>query len=223
MSLKSRVYLLAYNAAQFAAWSFCLWAVVKAMLIDGESASESFSRMGYAIWLAQNAAVLEVVHAAVRLVPSPVVTTAIQVASRVLLVNVVYYLPIAQAHWISQLMFGAWALVEVVRYSYYALPLASVPIPAAFTWLRYSVFLFDYPLGVSGELGTLYVALPALSALHPALFYATIATMLLYVPGLPIMYSFMLSQRRKYLGGGGDKKADKKGGAAAAARSKKAE
>jgi very-long-chain (3R)-3-hydroxyacyl-CoA dehydratase len=195
----SKLYLLAYNVAQAAAWSVCLAAVLQAALVERASAATAFARMGQLIWVAQNAAILEVVHAAARLVPSPVGTTALQVASRVLLVNVVYFLPVAQAHWISQLMFGAWALVEVVRYAYYALQLVGAPIPFAFTWLRYSIFLFDYPLGVTGELGTLYVSLDALTALHPALYYATLVIMLSYLPGLPVMYLFMLKQRRKYL------------------------
>jgi very-long-chain (3R)-3-hydroxyacyl-CoA dehydratase len=202
----SKVYLLAYNIAQAVAWSVCLAAVLQAAFVDRVPAATAFARMGYLIWVAQNAAILEVVHAAAKLVPSPVGTTALQVASRVLLVNVVYFLPVAQSHWISQLMFGAWALVEVVRYSYYALQLVGAPIPFAFTWLRYSIFLFDYPLGVSGELGTLYVSFDALAALHPALFYATIAIMLSYLPGLPIMYLFMLKQRRKYLSGDSQEK-----------------
>lgn len=118
-------------------------------------------------------------------------------------------------------MFGAWALVEVVRYSYYALQIVGIPIPYAFTWLRYSIFLFDYPLGVSGELGTLYVSLDALAAIHPALFYATIVIMLSYLPGLPVMYGFMLKQRRKYLSPDGA--ADSKKASTPKARSKKAE
>jgi very-long-chain (3R)-3-hydroxyacyl-CoA dehydratase len=129
------------------------------------------------------------VHAIVRLVPSPVGTTALQVFVAPAAGQRGLFLPVAQRTGSRKLMFGAWALVEVVRYSYYALQLVGAPIPFAFTWLRYSIFLFDYPLGVSGELGTLYVSIDALAAVHPALFYATIAIMLSYLPGLPIMYS----------------------------------
>jgi very-long-chain (3R)-3-hydroxyacyl-CoA dehydratase len=221
--MASKAYLLAYNAAQTAAWSFVLYHVVTTMLVQQGAAPTAFARMGYVVWLAQNAAALEIVHAIVRLVPSPVGTTAMQVFSRLLLVNVVYFLPVAQQHWISQVMFGAWALVEVVRYSYYATQLLGAPIPAAFTWLRYSIFLFDYPLGVSGELGTLYVSIDAIAAVHPALFYATVAIMLSYVVGLPIMYSFMLSQRRKYLGGAKGSAGATTGSAGKAARTKKVE
>lgn len=42
-----------------------------------------------------------------------IVTTALQVASRVLLVNIVAYVPVAQQHWISQWMFAAWVIIIV--------------------------------------------------------------------------------------------------------------
>jgi very-long-chain (3R)-3-hydroxyacyl-CoA dehydratase len=222
--MASKAYLLAYNAVQTVAWSFVLYHVVTTMLVQQGTASAAFARMGYVVWVAQNAAILEVVHAILRLVPSPVFTTALQVASRVCLVNVVYFLAVAQQHWVSQLMFGAWSLVEVVRYSYYVLQLLGAPIPFAVTWLRYSIFLFDYPLGCSGELGTLYVSLDAITAYNANLFYVTIAVMLSYVAGLPVMYSFMLSQRRKYLGGTKGSAAGSSGSAAVkAARTKKVE
>ena len=190
---------------------------------------------------------LEVLHSLVGLVRSPVFTTALQVASRVLLVNVVAQVPVAQAHIISVVMLSAWSLVEIVRYAFYAVNLiGSVPYPL--TWLRYvaivvivatdsififfctcvcvhrsqccsgctlalcsySIFLFDYPLGVAGELGVLYVSLEyfrtsGLWSFPPYFnaYYAMMAIMASYAWGLPTMYTFMLKQRRKALGGSG--------------------
>jgi len=144
-----------------------------------------------------------------------VATTALQVFSRVVLINLVAFVPAAQASAISQLMIGAWALVEVVRYPYYALGLVSDAMPFAFTWTRYSIFLFDYPLGVFGELGTLYTSLDFLREHVGAWgYYLTIALMCTYIWGLPKMYFFMLGQRKKYLSGAttasDKKKKDKK-------------
>jgi uncharacterized protein YhhL (DUF1145 family) len=68
--------------------------------------------MGNVLFWAQNGAILEIVHAILGIVPSPVGTTALQVMSRVVLVNLVAVSPSTQAHWISQWMYGAWALVE---------------------------------------------------------------------------------------------------------------
>jgi very-long-chain (3R)-3-hydroxyacyl-CoA dehydratase len=152
--------------------------------------------------IAQNGAILEILHALFGLVKSPLGTTALQVMSRVILISTVANVPTAQAHWISQWMIGAWALVEVVRYPYYVLGLLGVSVPFILTWIRYSIFLFDYPAGVAGELGTLYVSMPYLrERVGEWAFYATIVAMLTYLWGLPKMYMFMLSQRKKYLSG----------------------
>ena len=97
--------------------------------------------MGSAEYAGQMAAILEVVHAIVRLTPSPVATTALQVLSRVILVNVVYFIPSTQAHWISQWMFACWALIEVVRYPYYVFGILNIKIPYWLTWLRFVLFV----------------------------------------------------------------------------------
>jgi len=203
-------YLLVYNVAQAIAWSYLLFTVVSNAL-RGVSPQASWNEIGTLAWLAQNGAMLEVVHAIVRLVSSPVGTTALQVLSRVALINTVAYVPTAQAHWISQWMIAAWALVEVVRYPYYALGIVGARVPHTFTWVRYSIFLFDYPAGVAGELGTLLVSAPYLREhVGEWAYYGVFGLMVIYAWGLPTMYKFMLGQRRKYLGSdAGAKKAKK--------------
>jgi hypothetical protein len=72
----SKVYLLAYNVAQTVAWSLCLSVVLTAAFVERATPSEAFAKMGYLMWVAQNAAILEVFHAIVKLVPSPVASTS---------------------------------------------------------------------------------------------------------------------------------------------------
>jgi hypothetical protein len=121
----------------------------------------------------------------------------------VLLVNVVYFLPVAQAHWVSQVMFGAWALVEVVRYSYYALQLVGAPIP-------YAVHLAALLDLSSSTTRSASVASSARSTSRstrspPCIRRSTLRNVrhhaLVSCAGLPVMYGFMLKQRRKYLSG----------------------
>lgn len=125
----------------------------------------------------------------------------------------------------------AWALSEVIRYGFFALKeLGAVPYFA--TWARYSGFILLYPLGVSSELTMAWFALPAIAAkglgsvrmpnaANFAFDYHTacVLTMLSYLPGLPHLYGYMLTQRKKVLGGGGAGAAA--GGKAAAATRKK--
>lgn len=57
----------------------------------------------------------------------------------------------------------AWGVTEVIRYAFYATKeLGGTPF--AILWLRYTTFIFLYPLGVSSELALVWLALPALKA-----------------------------------------------------------
>ena len=63
---------------------------------------------------------------------------------------------------------------------------------------------------MAGELGVLYVSLDhfrtsGLWSLPPYFnaYYAVLVLMASYAWGLPVMYGFMMKQRKKYLGGGG--------------------
>lgn len=96
--------------------------------------------------------------------------------------------------------------------------LGNVPYPSL--WLRYSSFIPLYPLGVASELTMVYLAMPTIrdsgmwSIRMPNAYnwgfdyyWACILAVLTYLPGLPQLYLYMLTQRRKQLGGGSKGKA----------------
>ena len=56
-------------------------------------------------------------------------------------------------------MLFAWTLTEIIRYSYYTLNLMNTNV-GIITWLRYTLFIVLYPIGVTGELLCYYFALP---------------------------------------------------------------
>ncbi len=90
-------------------------------------------------------------------------------------------------------MLLAWAATEVVRYSYFALALASSAgrPPAALHWLRYHAFFVLYPVGISSEAWLIWRAVaPARDAVHP--YYST-ALFLYVVAVYPPGKSFSLS------------------------------
>jgi very-long-chain (3R)-3-hydroxyacyl-CoA dehydratase len=124
-----------------------------------------------------------------------------QVASRFVLVwGVLYPFPHLAAHQAYSTMLLAWSATEVVRYTFFALSLSGVNWDW-FTRFRYSTFLPLYPLGIGSECVLIWnaIATPAASELHPwypAFLTAVLAT---YVPGSYILYTHMLSQRRKVL------------------------
>jgi very-long-chain (3R)-3-hydroxyacyl-CoA dehydratase len=181
--------------------------------------------------IAQTAAVMEVVHAALGIVRSPVMVTATQVASRIwILWGIVDAAP--QAATIRSLvllplpspfprlalnlatLLTAWCFSEIIRYGFFAFKEAGLQ-PFFLLWLRYSAFIVLYPLGVASELSMVWLALPALRATdkwgismpnpYNVGFTYWIGCLLAvgaYVPGFPQLYGYMVAQRRKVLGTG---------------------
>ncbi|CAE8585659.1 unnamed protein product [Polarella glacialis] len=209
-------YLALYSAAQMMGWSMGLFIFAT----QGATAAENvISTVTYM-------QLLEVAHAAIGMVPSNPVLTLMQIASRVMMVqNLACSTSVesraGMAPW-QILMFFAWSVTEVVRYCYYTLNTLGVQIPPL-TWLRYSTFLILYPLGISGELGMTFYALPEMtlraatttSGCDLAGACGKLAAIVqrvgfpallgVYALCFPMLFGTMLSQRRKVLGKAKDK------------------
>ncbi|KAI8475074.1 MAG: tyrosine phosphatase-like protein [Monoraphidium minutum] len=223
-------YLALYNGALFAGWGYVLYLTYKTVL-EGGGTQDVWQAVELPLKVSQTAALLEVVHAAVGLVRSPVGITAMQVASRIwCLWGVIVAAPAStigggipatplamagplpiQLNLISLLT--AWCLSEVIRYSFFAMKEAFGDTPYISTWLRYSGFIVLYPIGVASELTMAWLALPELRATGKwsvtmpnaynfafSYYVACIVTMIVYIPGLPQLYGYLLANRRKALG-----------------------
>lgn len=88
----------------------------------------------------QNAAILEIVHAFTRLVPSNPIITTFQVFSRIMVVCGVL-LPTIEGRlgWGLPMALIAWSITEIIRYSYYALNIVAT-VPQFLIYLRYFYF-----------------------------------------------------------------------------------
>ncbi|CAG9533308.1 unnamed protein product [Cercopithifilaria johnstoni] len=204
-------YLFLCNALQSCGWSIILWNTLRGLL-QNESYQQLYQSCELELQIFQTAAVLEIVHAAARFVRSPVGTTAMQVFSRVSLLWLILYKVVsAQASIGVLFLLIAWSMTEVVRYSYYGLALINA-VSNFHTWLRYSLFIVLYPLGVTGELLVILAALPEVSAkkhlsvempnianIGFSFWWYLVVYMILYIPGFPQMYMYMLKQRKKVL------------------------
>lgn len=169
-----------------------------------ERASTSHKFVGSAVALVQSLAVLEVVHAAIGWVKSPVATTAIQVSSRLFMVWAVterYSQAWSSPFYASMVL--AWATTECIRYPFYANQLLGADGPGLL-WARYTTFYVLYPIGAGSEAMCILATLP--KTLEPsawdarALVYAGMFA--IWWPGLYVMYTYMIKQRRKVLGKG---------------------
>ncbi|EFO26575.2 hypothetical protein LOAG_01917 [Loa loa] len=205
-----QLYLFIYNILQSCGWSVILWNTLCGLLRN-ESYQQLYESCELQLQIFQTAAVLEIVHAAACFVRSPVGTTSMQVFSRVSLVFILYKVISAQRSTGVLFMLVAWSVTEVVRYSYYGLALINA-VSNFHTWLRYSLFIVLYPLGVIGELLIVLAALPEVSAKKhltvelPNIFnigfsfwWYLIIYIILYIPGFPQMYMYMFKQRKKVL------------------------
>ncbi|MCJ1284088.1 hypothetical protein MMC26_003419 [Xylographa opegraphella] len=219
-------YLIAYNGLSALLWSILLGRVL--LLLGLAGPRHVHAGVGqYAQWT-QTVAVLEILHSAFRnpplpappfhpcarplttpspgaptgLVRSPLLTTTIQVFSRVLLVwGIVAPWPAATgpSPFYSGMLL-AWAVTEVIRYSYFVANLrGDGDVPPALVWLRYNTFYVLYPLGIGCEMGCVYLASRAARSRATKLLLWDV--LVLYVPAGYVMYTHMMKQRRKVIRG----------------------
>lgn len=210
----SQLYLALYNLGQTLGWSYILYQIVQ-YYIQPSSGSTLWNKTKLPVIVFQNAALLEIMHAAVGLVRSNVVVTTFQVFSRVMVVvGVVLATPYtyAAASLGLPLALTAWSITEIIRYSYYFANLIGI-VPHILVWLRYTLFIILYPLGVTGELLCFYAAVKYASANSDSwsyvlpnkwnftfsYLYFLITVMLAYIPGFPQLYLHMFTQRHKIL------------------------
>lgn len=126
----------------FSRWSYLLYQLIE-HYIQGNTSS-LYEKVKWTVIIFQNAAVLEVVHAAVKIVPSNPVITAFQVASRVMLVCGVL-IPTKASHETIGLPLAlfAWSVTEVIRYGNYTLSLLNL-VPYAVVFLRWVLIIFTF-------------------------------------------------------------------------------
>lgn len=115
----------------------------------------------------QTLQLIEVIHAALRLIPSSPFIALLQTGARTFVVWAIV-IPYKEPKISIGLPFilSSWSIAEVLRYSYYALSTIN-KVPYFLTWCRYSLFLVLYWFGFSGEMILMYKALPMIKRKHP--------------------------------------------------------
>ncbi|KAK4048511.1 hypothetical protein OIV83_004679 [Microbotryomycetes sp. JL201] len=148
----------------------------------------------------QTVALLEIVHSALGLVRSGLMTTLMQLSSRIFVVWYVcdfYPENAASPFYVSMVL--AWSITEVIRYSHYVTSLLGIKAPLL-EWLRYSTFYVLYPVGALSEAALIFYSAPyAQKAYGLPGFFATVAICAVWPPSLLVMMGHMIKQRRKHL------------------------
>ncbi|CAM9684996.1 very-long-chain (3R)-3-hydroxyacyl-CoA dehydratase 1-like [Lampetra fluviatilis] len=211
-SFLATAWLILYNTVMTAGWLVLAVSMARYGLAKGSNRG-LYRSIEKTLKIFQTGALLEVVHCATGIVPSSAVLTAFQVSSRVFLVwAVTDSVKPVQNEYSVLIYLSAWTLTEIVRYSFYTFSLLKY-LPRAIKWARYTLFIVLYPLGVTGELLTIYHALPHVyrsklfayplpNALNISFdyYYFLIIVMISYMPIFPQLYFHMMSQRKKVLG-----------------------
>ncbi|KNA97389.1 3-hydroxy acyl-CoA dehydratase [Fusarium oxysporum f. sp. lycopersici 4287] len=152
----------------------------------------------YTKWT-QTLAGLEVLHSLLGVVRAPLMTTLMQVASRFLLVwAIVDVFPFLALSPFYSSMLIAWSVTEIIRYSFFALSLSGYQ-PKFLTWLRYNTFFVLYPIGIFSECTLIWFATEPAGHINELYKWALYAILAIYVPGSYVLYTYMMSQRRKVM------------------------
>ncbi|KAI3336613.1 tyrosine phosphatase-like protein [Xylariaceae sp. AK1471] len=192
-------YLILYNAVSAILWLTVLGRIVGINLLRGPRFA--YPAVGEFCKWTQTLAGMEVLHSLFGIVRAPFFTTFMQVFSRYAIVwGITDLFPQLGASPAYSSMLVAWSITEVVRYSYFALTLSGWQ-PKALHWLRYHAFFVLYPLGISSEAWLIWRAVgPAEDAVHPLYSTALWAyVVFVYPPSAYILYTHMMTQRRKVL------------------------
>lgn len=212
-SSAGNVYLIFYNVFLTLGWLIVLIQTTHHLIYEGGNLKGLWESTSSVLMIAQTLAVLEIVHAAVGLVPSSVIMVVPQVFSRLMVLwPVLYTFKGTHTSLGLPLLLVAWSVTEVIRYSFYFLNILK-QVPHILTFLRYTLFIVLYPVGVTGELLCVYAAFPdaARTRVYSITFpnalnfsfdfyYALIIFVLLYIPCFPMLYMHMFALRHKVLG-----------------------
>ncbi|PYH39037.1 putative membrane protein [Aspergillus neoniger CBS 115656] len=200
-------YLVTYNTINALLWLYIFSSII---LSPFQSPQTTYATLEPWTRWTQTIAILEILHAALGLTRSPIFTTFTQIFARSVQVWAINYAyPDTTSPSLAyKYMLLAWSFADAIRYSYFAVLSAGAPVPGLLRWLRYSLFLILYPIGIGSEWWLMFRALRVTNSIPvQALF---VFFLFLYGPGSPMMYSYMVKQRGKTLAGGKERKEKQK-------------
>lgn len=162
------------------------------------------ARASVVLALAQGLAIIEIAHAIMGIAGSNWMMTLLQVSSRFFITFLVMLMA-SNCPCIGLESFGypliavAWSLTEIVRALNYLGDLLNKSWKTIL-WLRYSLFLVCYPIGVAGEFLILYGFWQWRGASVDLIAFSLMAIGVSYVVFFPKLFGHMLHQRKKKLG-----------------------
>ncbi|XP_028679129.1 very-long-chain (3R)-3-hydroxyacyl-CoA dehydratase [Erpetoichthys calabaricus] len=156
-----RGYLFMYNLVQFLGFSWIFVNMtVRLFILGQDSFYDTFHTMADMMYFCQILAAAEIVHASIGLVKTVLIPTVIQVLGRNVILFVIFgSLVDMQNKAVVFFVFYFWSAIEIFRYPYYMLSCIDSEWKLL-TWLRYTIWIPLYPLGVLAEAMAVIQSLP---------------------------------------------------------------
>ncbi|XP_054892416.1 very-long-chain (3R)-3-hydroxyacyl-CoA dehydratase-like [Poeciliopsis prolifica] len=154
-------YLFMYNLVQFLGFSWIFVNMtVRLFILGQDSFYDTFHTTADMMYFCQMMAVLEVVNPLLGLVKTGFFPAMIQVAGRNVILFVIFgCLDEMQNKAVVFFVFYLWSSIEIFRYPFYMLACIGTDWKLL-TWLRYSLWIPLYPLGVVAEAVAVIQSLP---------------------------------------------------------------
>ena len=204
-AMSRQSYLVFYNGVSTVVWAYifvnCLCHVSRDLAVG--SIDPTFTGFPHKVLVYSQLtnSALEVTHIIMGLVKAPLGTTILQSMARLIItLGICRALPESPGNFDPYAFNGltlAWSLTEIIRYGFYMVKLVATP-PYWLLWLRYSLFIVLYPVGLVSELCVVYQSLPFTQGTGHR--WLLIFTLLSYIPGFLLLYTYMFKQRGKMLG-----------------------
>ncbi|XP_044300969.1 very-long-chain (3R)-3-hydroxyacyl-CoA dehydratase 3 isoform X2 [Varanus komodoensis] len=159
-----RGYLFVYNLVQFLGFSWILVNMTVRLLVLGkESFFDTFHTVADMICFCQMLAFMEIMNTLTGLVRAPLAPVVLQVCGRnFILFAVLGGVEEMQGKAVVFFIFYIWSMIEIFRYPFYMLSCIDVEW-RILTWLRYTVWIPLYPLGILAEAVSVIQAMPIFS------------------------------------------------------------
>ncbi|XP_061593956.1 very-long-chain (3R)-3-hydroxyacyl-CoA dehydratase-like [Cololabis saira] len=154
-------YLFMYNLVQFLGFSWIFVNMtVRLFILGQDSFYDTFHTAADMMYFCQMMAVLEVVNPLLGLVKTGWIPAMIQVAGRNVILFVIFgSLEEMQNRTVVFFVFYLWSTIEIFRYPFYMLACMGTEWKLL-TWLRYSLWIPLYPMGVVAEAVAVIQSLP---------------------------------------------------------------
>lgn len=146
-------YLLIYNFVQLIGFSTILCIIGFQLYHFGTIAiAKTYSNVHSFLKIFQTVQYLEVIHPIIGFTTGSALVPLLQITGRIFIIfTMVDIVEPIQTHFIVFVLIVIWSTIEIIRYSYYITVISKMKIKLL-TWLRYSMWIPLFPMGIFCEL-----------------------------------------------------------------------